>query len=54
MKPRTQIAEAKVMLVIFFDSKGVIHKETTPRGLGIGAEVYLAILGRFREQIRRR
>ncbi len=31
------------MLVIFFDAKGVIHKETTPCGLGIGADVYLEL-----------
>ncbi len=38
----------------FFDSKGTIHKECTPRGLGISAEVYLGILERFREQLRRK
>ncbi len=53
-KLRTQHSEAKIMLVIFFDSKGTIHYECTPTGLGIGAEVYLAILERFREQIRRK
>ncbi len=50
-KPCVQRAEAKVMLVVFFDAKGVIHKECTPRGLGIGGEIYLGILQRFREQI---
>ncbi len=53
-KPRVQRSEAKVMLVVFFDAKGVIHKECTPRGLGIRGEVYLAILQRFRDKIRRR
>ena len=53
-KPRVELRTQKVMLVVFFDSAGVIHREFIPRGLGVGGVVYLAIMVRLRHAIRRK
>jgi transposase len=41
-----------VMLVVFFDWKGVIHNEFVPRGQTVNKEFYVAVLKCLREAIR--
>ena len=51
-KPRIEQSTVKVMLVVFFDAQGVIHKEFIPNGIGIGGRLYAQILDRFRDSLR--
>ncbi len=44
----------KVMLIIFWDSQGVIHCEFVPDGHGVDHHVYLCMMKELREKIRRR
>ncbi len=53
-KVRIERTVQKVMLVAFIDKSGVVYREFVPRGLGIGAELYLAILQRFMRALRRK
>ncbi len=53
-KVRIEHTTLKVMLVIFFDKDGVIHREFVPRGHGISGAVYLAIVCRFVAALQRR
>ncbi len=43
----------KVMLIIFWDSQGVVHREFVPDGKGVNAQVYLQTMRQLREKIRR-
>ncbi len=43
----------KTMLVLFFDDEGVVHHEFRDRGM-INTKVYIQVLRRFRESVRRR
>ncbi len=49
--PRTTL---KVMLVIFFDARGVVHREYVPDRVGITKELYLQIVQRMHESVRRK
>lgn len=40
-KPRMELRTQKVMLVKFFDAKGLIYREFIPRGLGVGGALHL-------------
>ncbi len=53
-KPRVELRTQKIMLVVFFDSEGVVHREFVRRGLGVGAVVYLGIMVRLCRAIRRK
>ncbi len=53
-KPRLNRFAQKVMLVVFWDVNGIIHREFIPRGHGIGAELYLQILKHLRAAMGRR
>ncbi len=44
----------KVMVVIFWDSRGVIFRQFVPAGQGVTKEVYLQMMRDLREAIRRR
>lgn len=46
--------KGKVMLVVFFDYKGVIHNEFIPDGQTVNKEKYVEILRRLRDAIRRK
>lgn len=48
-----QKLKVKTMLVCFYDSKGVIHKEFIPEGQTVTAKVYLSILKRLLKRILR-
>ncbi len=47
-------SQKKVMLVLFFDHSGVIHIEFLNRNRRINSEVYIEILRRMRESLRRK
>ena len=44
----------KTMLVLFFDTAGVVHLEFLPRGQTVNTDAWLAILGRLKESIHRK
>lgn len=45
-------SNVKVMLIVFFDWKGVIHHEFVPRSQTVNAEFYLGVMRRLRESVR--
>ena len=47
-------SKTKVMLIAFFDSKGIVHHEYAPDGQKINKEFYLEVLRRLRESVRRK
>ncbi len=53
-KTRMQRNALKVMIIIFWDSAGVVFKEFVPRGQGVTAAYYLGVMCRLRDSIRRR
>lgn len=52
-KLRFQKSRVKTMLIVFFDSKGVVHKEFLEEGCTINAQYYRAVLERLISRIRR-
>ncbi len=44
----------KTMVVLFFDTAGVVHLEFMPRGETVDTDTWIAILGRLKESIRRK
>lgn len=53
-KARMSKSKVKVMLITFFDIKGIIHFEFLECGTTVNQHVYKAILQRLREKIRRK
>lgn len=43
----------KIMLIIFFYIRGVIHHEFVPQGQTINAAFYVEVLKRLRQRVRR-
>jgi hypothetical protein len=41
------------MLIIFFDSQGVVHKEFVPEGKTVNADFYKGVVDRLLKRIRR-
>jgi hypothetical protein len=52
-KFRLQKSNNKMMLVTFFDSQGIVHKEFVPPGQTVNKEYYVAALSRLVQRIRR-
>ena len=52
-KMRFQKSRVKIMLVIFFDWQGVIHKEFVPEGETINAVYYKVVMERLLNRIQR-
>ncbi len=50
-KPAQDRYVRKVMVIIFWDSQGVVHREFVPAGRGINKEVYLQTMQNLREKI---
>jgi histone-lysine N-methyltransferase SETMAR len=48
--PRSRI---KTMLIIFFDSQGVVHKEFAPEGKKVNAQFYKGVMDRLLKHIQR-
>jgi hypothetical protein len=52
-KLKFQMSRIKTMLIIFFDSQGVEHKEFVPEGKTVNAEFYKGIMDRLLKRIKR-
>ena len=52
-KLRFQKSRVKKILIVFFDAKGVIHREFVPEGQKVNAEFYVGVLDRLLKRIRR-
>jgi hypothetical protein len=46
-KLKFQRSRIKTMLIIFFDSQGVVHKEFVPEGKTVNAEFYIGVMDRL-------
>ena len=42
------------MLNCFFEQKGIVHKEFVPPGQTVNAAIYVEVLKRLRENVRRK
>lgn len=52
-KSRLEKSKVKTMLICFYDSKGIIHKEFVPTGQTVTGEYYRDVLRRLLHRIRR-
>ena len=50
-KPSQSRSKVKVMLIVFFDIRGMVHHEFVPEGQTVNKEYYLAVLKCLREKI---
>jgi len=48
-KLKFQRSHANTMLIIFFNSQGVVHKEFVPEGKTVNAEFYKGVMDRLLE-----
>ena len=53
-KSRQVRSNVKVMLTVFFDSRGVVHHEYAPQGQNINKKYYLEVLRRLRDAVQRK
>jgi len=53
-KGRHMRSKTKVMLLVFFDSEGIVNHEYAPHRQTINKEFYLEVLRRLRESVRRK
>lgn len=53
-KPRVERNAVKVMILIFWDVNGVVHREFIRDGHGVDGPFYLGVMRRLREAIRRK
>jgi histone-lysine N-methyltransferase SETMAR len=54
MKARMSRSSTKTMLVVFFDIRGVVHREFVPQGQTVNITFYCEVLRRLWENIRRK
>jgi len=47
------ISRVKTMIIVFFDSRGIVHKEFIPPGQTVNHTFYKDVLERFRKQVQR-
>lgn len=52
-KARMSKSRVKTMLIVFFDCKGVVHKEFVPTGQTINAVFYVEVLKRLKNRVAR-
>jgi len=52
-KGRMSRSQVKIMLVSFFDHKGIVHYEFIAQGQTVNQQCYLEVLIRLRESVRR-
>ena len=52
-KLKFQRSRINTMLIIFFDSQGVVHKEFVPQGKAVNAEFYKGVVDRLLKRIQR-
>ena len=53
-KTRQEMSKIKSMLICFYDSKAIIHKEFVPTGQTVNAVFHVGVLKRLVSRIRRR
>jgi len=53
-KARQVRSNVKMMLIVFFDDRGIVHREFIPPGQTVNREFYLEVLRRSRENVRRK
>lgn len=53
-KARQVKSKVKSMLLVFFDTKGIVHKEFVPPNQTVNSTYYCDVLRRLRENVRRR
>ena len=53
-KTRQVRSNVKTMLIVFFDVRGIVHREFVPPGQTVNQEFYLEVLRRLRENVRRK
>jgi hypothetical protein len=53
-KARMSQSEIKVLLVVFFDWKGIVHPEFLPRGQVLNKQIYQEVLARLRNSVHRK
>jgi len=51
---RQSKSRVKIMLLTFFDIRGIVHYEFVPTGQTVNQVYYLEVLGRLREKVRRK
>lgn len=53
-KARQSRSSKKIMLIIFFDSHGIVHQEFVPQGQTVNKVFYCEVLRRLREKMRKK
>ena len=53
-KARQVKSQIKSMLIVFYDMRGIIHREFVPQGQTVNQDYYICVLRRLREDIRRK
>ena len=53
-KARMSRSKIKMMLVVCFDWKGIVHREFVPRGPMVNKQVNQEVLARLRDAVRRK
>jgi len=53
-KVRMSRSKIKVLLVVFFDWKGIVHHEFVPRGQMVNKRLYQEVLALLRDAVRRK
>jgi len=53
-KARMSRSKIKVLLVVFFDWKGIVHHEIVPHGQMVNKTLYQEVLARLRNAVRRK
>jgi hypothetical protein len=47
-------SKIKVLLIVFFDWKGIVHHEFVPRGQMVNKQLYQEVLARLKDAVRRK
>jgi histone-lysine N-methyltransferase SETMAR len=53
-KARMSCSSMKTMFIVFFDIRGIVHREFVPQGQTVNKTFYCEVLRRLRENIRRK
>lgn len=53
-KARQSKSNVKVMLIVFFDSEGIVRSEFVPKGVTVNSDYYKGLLQRLRKNVRKK
>jgi hypothetical protein len=53
-KARQVLSSTKSMLIVFFDVKGIVHREFVPPKMTVNSDFYCDVLRRLRENVQRK